>query len=289
MRHLNNGTDHRHSKSCCDQSSPARRTMNVIPGIWLLLFAESMTDHLPSSYVVPGHQLSKYVAPGDLLSWYVVPGHQLLQYVHQVICCHSMWHQVISCYNMCTRSSAVTVCGTRSSAVTVCGTRSSAVTYMVQYWNRVYSINLFCCALFCCVYFDNSLWIHVIYLPIFFRVASLALGQSYDCPSASEGTLKDMGKTIWTKPQQHTTAHNKMLTIYIILTYCISQENKVTRVVWTICSQPLGSDDIFHCGPWKSVVIFMKATVFYDVLLSKSKAIAFYDVLLSKPGLQDVT
>ena len=27
MRHLNNGTDHRHSKSCCDQSSPTRRTM----------------------------------------------------------------------------------------------------------------------------------------------------------------------------------------------------------------------------------------------------------------------
>ena len=28
MRHLNNGTDHRHSKSCCDQSSPACRTIN---------------------------------------------------------------------------------------------------------------------------------------------------------------------------------------------------------------------------------------------------------------------
>ena len=26
VRHLNNGTDHRHSKSCCDQSSLARRT-----------------------------------------------------------------------------------------------------------------------------------------------------------------------------------------------------------------------------------------------------------------------
>ena len=26
VRHLNNGTDRRHSKSCCDQSSPARRT-----------------------------------------------------------------------------------------------------------------------------------------------------------------------------------------------------------------------------------------------------------------------
>ena len=36
VRHLNNGTDHRHSKSCCDQSSPARRTMtgwNITKGI----------------------------------------------------------------------------------------------------------------------------------------------------------------------------------------------------------------------------------------------------------------
>ena len=30
VRHLNNGTDHRHSKSCCDQSSPARRTMSCV-------------------------------------------------------------------------------------------------------------------------------------------------------------------------------------------------------------------------------------------------------------------
>ena len=34
------------------------------------------------------------------------------------------------------------------------------------------------------------------YLPISCRVASLALGQSYDCPSASEATLNDMGKWI---------------------------------------------------------------------------------------------
>ena len=33
VRHLNNRTDHRHSKSCCDQSSPARRTMrSQLPG-----------------------------------------------------------------------------------------------------------------------------------------------------------------------------------------------------------------------------------------------------------------
>ena len=40
----------------------------------------------------------------------------------------------------------------------------------------------------------SSKWICVIYLPILFRVTSLALGQSYDCPSASEVTLKDMGE-----------------------------------------------------------------------------------------------
>ena len=32
MRHLNNGTDHRHSKSCCDQRSPARRTITQANG-----------------------------------------------------------------------------------------------------------------------------------------------------------------------------------------------------------------------------------------------------------------
>ena len=29
VRHLNNGTDRRHSKSCCDQSSAARRTISI--------------------------------------------------------------------------------------------------------------------------------------------------------------------------------------------------------------------------------------------------------------------
>ena len=39
---------------------------------------------------------------------------------------------------------------------------------------------------------------------IFFRVASLALGQPYDCPSTSEATLKDMGKI---DKCQNTTKH----------------------------------------------------------------------------------
>ena len=36
------------------------------------------------------------------------------------------------------------------------------------------------------------LWFMSPILPISFMVASLALGQSFDCPSASEATLKDM-------------------------------------------------------------------------------------------------
>ena len=40
------------------------------------------------------------------------------------------------------------------------------------------------------------LWIHVTHLPISFRIASLALGQSCDCPSACEVTLKDIGKQV---------------------------------------------------------------------------------------------
>ena len=47
-------------------------------------------------------------------------------------------------------------------------------------------------------------------LPTPFRVTSLALGQSYDCPSVSEVTLKDMGNDSYesTKPWKCTN-HNK--------------------------------------------------------------------------------
>ena len=39
VRHLNNGTDHRHSKSCCDQSSPASRTI-IISHTWYIPLSE---------------------------------------------------------------------------------------------------------------------------------------------------------------------------------------------------------------------------------------------------------
>ena len=68
-------------------------------------------------------------------------------------------------------------------------------------------------------------------LPISFRVASLALGQSYDCPSASEVTLKDM-KIDW---QQTTPKHNKARIVCIFPgKYCISNVSEVK--IWQFCT-----------------------------------------------------
>ena len=61
---------------------------------------------------------------------------------------------------------------------------------------EVWRYTLLCCGLFRCGYVINSMWIHMAYLPIFFRVTIPALGQSYDCPSASEVILKNMGKAV---------------------------------------------------------------------------------------------
>ena len=67
----------------------------------------------------------------------------------------------------------------------------------------------FCCALFCCGYVISPWWIHVTHLPISFRVASLELGQSCDCPTASEATLKDM---VEIDHYQTRKIHNKATT-----------------------------------------------------------------------------
>ena len=64
VRHLNNGTDHRHSKSCCDQSSPARRTMtrdfeNVINSGIITTNVCSKFENNPSSasWVIAVHTI----------------------------------------------------------------------------------------------------------------------------------------------------------------------------------------------------------------------------------------
>ena len=59
---------------------------------------------------------------------------------------------------------------------------------------------------------------HLCELTMSFKVTSLALGQSYDCPSASEVTLNDIGKII---QNLSTAKHNKTLIICMILgMYC---------------------------------------------------------------------
>ena len=66
--------------------------------------------------------------------------------------------------------------------------------------------------------YHSSWGIHVNYWAMSFRVAPLAMGQSYDCPSASEATLKDMVKI---KQCLTTAKHNKVQTMGIICTmYC---------------------------------------------------------------------
>ena len=62
-------------------------------------------------------------------------------------------------------------------------------------WYVLYPTDYVHCLLyfFCGGYVISFCWISGVSLSISFRVASLVLGQSYDCPSASEETLEDMG------------------------------------------------------------------------------------------------
>ena len=73
--------------------------------------------------------------------------------------------------------------------------------YPIEYTKYVHSVLSYC--------FMELRWICVIFLPMYFRVTSQALGQSYDCPSASEVTLKDMNEIDQNKPQQNANnMHN---------------------------------------------------------------------------------
>ena len=74
-----------------------------------------------------------------------------------------------------------------------------------------------CMHLFVCFDYEirSSCRIHFNDLPIFFRVASLALGQSQDCPSASEVTLNNFGKINQTQA----------LCAYILEIFCIMYYN----------------------------------------------------------------
>ena len=75
---------------------------------------------------------------------------------------------------------------------------------------RLYPMNYaYGFSIWLCFFVDSQMC-----LPISFSVTSLALGQSYDCPSASEVTLKDMGQA---SQYLSTTKHNKAWTLSIFL------------------------------------------------------------------------
>ena len=52
----------------------------------------------------------------------------------------------------------------------------------------------------------------------FFRIASLALEQLYDCSSGSEATLKDVGKSISSKPKETERSVNRVHNLWDVCT-----------------------------------------------------------------------
>ena len=82
------------------------------------------------------------------------------------------------------------------------------------------------------------LWNCVRRLPISFKIVPLALGQSYDCPSASKVVLKDMGKICQFLTK---TKHNKMGTscIFLRLTvnHLISETTEPVEAIFFLVMQ----------------------------------------------------
>ena len=94
------------------------------------------------------------------------------------------------------------------------GAEMGAVRLLVKdqhIWYVPYSMWWFYCVWF--IVIALSVFVNYnMHLPIFFRVASLALAWSYNYHSASKVTLNDMGKI---ERYSKTTHHSKALIIYI--------------------------------------------------------------------------
>ena len=79
------------------------------------------------------------------------------------------------------------------------------IPHILQYTGYIWKIvDTFCV--------EASVWfvaVPYLFLLISFRVTSLALGQSYDCPSACEVTLKNMGQQITGTHEEYSYIHNK--------------------------------------------------------------------------------
>ena len=101
VRHLNNGTDHRHSKSCCDQSSPARRTITksswLHTGIGMALLGGSSVDpsHFWDLHTVPEaahgfeHKLNGCIHYGTPRDWLILVTFRWIPCFMASVCSHN--------------------------------------------------------------------------------------------------------------------------------------------------------------------------------------------------------
>ena len=97
----------------------------------------------------------------------------------------------------------------------------------------------FCFAVLCCGYTLTD-------FPISFRLTSLALWQSNDCPSASKATLMNMDKYFkwihYERLHNHNKAkHNKTVCIFIGI-YCSLTFHAVSYCLWLIDCFPTHSE-----------------------------------------------
>ena len=108
------------------------------------------------------------------------------------------------------------------------------------------------CFVLWCLWYISLQWIYLIYLPIFISAASLALGQSYDCPNASEVTLKNMGEM----DHYQTTAKQDTP---VACCYVLLWLNRFTRIIQkymcngyvagTCAIRGFGDNGSTHCWP----------------------------------------
>ena len=114
----------------------------------------------------------------------------------------------------------------------------SLVTQVLTWYTHSFSY-----ALFYCGYLMSFKSINVICLPISVRVASLAVGQLYDCSRASEVALRDMGK------------RQQLLNTTVFLEHTIHKHTickdwasifPLDSHVTTVWSDLIGSHDIHH-------------------------------------------
>ena len=105
-------------------------------------------------------------------------------------------------------------------------------------------------------------------LPIFIRVGSLAQGQSYDCPSASEATLKNRGKM----NQYQTTTKREWFAYYMMT----SPNGNIFRVTGHLCGEFTGPGEFPSQRP-----VTRTFDVYFDLRLNKQSWGSWFETLSS--------